>query len=111
MTGCLAAVPSNCNREFGFNPDSMVTDVIRAFKAWARYGLPHALQQQQQRQAAGSSSGSVGSSAGLAPNPGPAAAGYGAAALPAGEPPAGVATLTGVYDYTKQPPGGAWLHA
>lgn len=62
-------MPSNCTREFDFNPDSMVKDVIRAFKAWARYGLPHALQQQQ-RQAAGSRSGGGGggSSAGLAPN-------------------------------------------
>jgi hypothetical protein len=100
MTDIPAAVPDHCKREFGFNPDSMVKDVIRVFKAWARYGLPYALQQQQQQQQA------VGSSSGSGSPPAAAAgAGYGTAPLPAGEPPAGVAAVPGGCDYTKQPPG------
>jgi hypothetical protein len=43
MGEVIKGVPQYCFERYGYQPDSLVTDVVRAVKAWAKFGLPHVL--------------------------------------------------------------------
>lgn len=94
--------------KFGFKADSMVKDVIRAVKAWSKFGLPHALacssissvpdgMDTAAEQAAGPSTAPA-----AAAGPGMSGAGSSAAAQWVRPAP------NQSHDFTKQPPGYMW---
>lgn len=113
LSGVLKDFGSWVLKEFGYQPDSLVTDVIRAVKAWSKFGLPGVLLQSGSAGPGGAAVGAASPSSGTA-----AAAGTGAGAGAAAGPSLAARTvLAGLqpsssteagYDHTKLPPGFVW---
>jgi len=99
-----------CTKEFGYQPDSLVTDVIRAIKAWSKFGLPGVLLQPGSPGPGGAAVGSTSPSSGTATAAATvsgAATGPSLAARPVTALQSPSSTEAG-YDHTKLPPGYVW---
>jgi hypothetical protein len=118
MEEVIKGVPQYCFERYDYNPDSLVTSVVRAVKAWAKFGLPHVLQPGDcccdlccgaDRGSSSSGSGSSSTGGGSSSGPGsssPAAGGSSTAGQQ--QPGSGGSHNKLLLDYSKLPPSYIW---